>query len=297
MKYPPLQFYIVKERQPWLRRAFFWNQFINFVHEWNTQQKAKFEERTPGEWKLTLPAGCTDEEYLLLIGKLEQLGKFIMLMWEYGVLDERTENEFALCPFVHFTSDYYEDDFYVNARAVLVNEVRCKHCGEFARFSGYVIGAPVIRESWLDHENDPGLDFISMPNGALLITQKVKSLLESLNVKSYRIYPVINIDSGKASERLFLIAASFAVLDPCTFHTPRAEGAICPHCSSHTGAVAGHFHVQDVQLKGCEIFAVNRSGATGLFFSQRIFQEFKKAGLKEMHVIDGIEYCVHTTGN
>lgn len=297
LPYPPIEYLFIEEEQP---APAAWEAVIAFAAEWNGKHQSKFVKGEFGEWGVVLKGGIYDEEYPVLAEAIEKLKNDGQVIAFLGAVDTRRPEDFEKSPYVAIVGDAYPEGFVVNAKNAFGKKEKCPQCKRFEQQSGPMLETLIIDESFLDIQVDPspdfsppGLDLINLENGALLVSKKMIALFESCKVKGYELLPVISHQTGKPSERVFLIRANKAILQPCEVHTPATPEGICPVCGRILGGLLGYYYVREEWLGPDQVFSRNRQRYSAIYVSNELYQAMKSLGTKGMLPAFGIYKCRH----
>jgi hypothetical protein len=298
VRYPPIEYLFFDFRQP---TPAAWEAVQAFAANWNKDHKSEFVTGETGEWGVVLKEGILDEEYPVLKEAVDQLKIKNNAVSFLGAVDTRKPQDFEQAPFVAIVGNTYPSEFVVNEKDAIGNPEKCVHCKKIDPQSGPILETLIIDEAFLDTQVDPssdytppGLDLVNLPNGALLVSKKIVQLLESRKVQGYELIPVISKATNKPSERIFLIRANKAILQPCEIHTPTTEEGICPVCGRILGGVLGDYYVREEWIGPDQVFSRNRLKYASIYVSNELYHSLKKLGAKGLLPAFGIYKCNHT---
>lgn len=276
-----------------------WGIVIEFSEIWNREHQSQFKQLKENELSLILPEGIIDGEIGVIDAELERLSTYD-IFWFKGIVDNRRPEDYEKADFIEIVGDAYPLEFIVNWNEAIGRPLQCTVCGKTPVYSQPIVAQLVVDESFLDRQIDPapqyeppGLDLIHLANGAMLVSNRVIRLFEEERVKGYEKINVVSKDTRKPSQRVFLIRASKAILDPCVTHTSRNEGAICPKCGTIKGGILGYWHVRREWLAGAQIFSRNPLRYASLYIERKIYQLMKNENLKGLLPAYGVFTCTH----
>lgn len=279
-----------------------WQALKILASEWNELGKAQFtHDNSFGEETLSIVfEHYKAQEKIEFDEKLRSLNKLFPIACHAGIVDSRVNDDYIGSDFVHLGGQYYDEGkFFINGKKVFVENLPCKECGKYP-LNLQLNDTPIVDTSLLDKAIEPntnfnpiGLDFIGVSLSGLIVSDKVKNLIEVANAKGAIFLPIIDKKTKSISERIYLISAEKSLTDFCTEHTTRAENAICKSCGSSIGEVYGYPHIPDNWLEGDEIFSRSKDRLAGVYFSKRLYELFIQEKLRGMYVLHGIDVCLH----
>lgn len=276
-----------------------WNAIAKFAEIWNGKHENKFVVGDSNEWGIDLHKGISDPEYQVLDRELHQLKKQTGVNWFLGLVDNRKPKDFENAPYTEITGNTYPLEFIVNHESLFGPVIACAECGIVDETNRELKHTPIVDESFLQQQihpsadySPPGLDIITIENGLLIVSVKIKQLLSGLNARGYELLPVINSKSEKPSDNLFLLRAKKSLLKPCNFHTPVTGEGICSTCGRIIGGMLSFFYVRQEWLDDQEIFSRHRLKYGSIYMPKQIYNELN-GKIKGMLPTDGIFVCSH----
>lgn len=297
MEYPPVGYVIFEDEQP-SKRA--WQELFQLMKSWNDQHICQFlYDETVLGWNITFEEGLIDPEFEKLQQLLLELKDKENIVWFAGITREKEDEELETCAYLDFIGDGYPDEFYGKESSYLIEAVPCDICGNTNPYTPKIIGDLVIDESYLDSDNPTNReygghpDLINIGGGAMMISKAFKQVLEEVNTRGLELIPVISKQTGKETDRLFIIRAKKAVWDPCHEHTPRIENAICATCGSHNDSVFGYFTVPKHELEEVDLVSKNPYGYSQIYFAKHVADALRNSSLKGLILDSGIDTCEH----
>lgn len=279
-----------------------WQALKILASEWNELGKAQLtHDNSLGEEMLSIVfENYKAQEKIEFDKKLSCLKIIHPIAYHAGIVDSRVNDDYIDSDFIHVGGQYYDEGkFFSNGKKVFIENLLCKQCGKYP-LNLQLNGTPIIDTSLLDKAIEPntnfdpiGLDFIGVSLSGLIVSDKVKNLIESSGAKGAIFLPLIDKKTKSVSERIYLMSAEKSLTDFCTEHTPRAENAICKSCGSSIGEVYGYPYIPDNWLEGDEIFSRSKDRLAGVYFSKRLYELFIQEKLRGMYVLHGIDVCLH----
>jgi len=277
-----------------------WGIVAGFSETWNREHQSQFKHLEENELSLILPGGITDGEMGVIDTELERLKTIYDIFWFKAIVDNRRPEDYEKADFIEIVGDAYPLEFIVNWNEAIGSPLQCTVCGKTPVYSQPIVAQLVVDESFLDRQIDPapqykppGLDLIHLANGAMLVSSKVIQLFEEEKVKGYEKINVVSKDTGKPSQRVFLIRASKAIFNPCIIHTPRNKGAICSNCGTIKGGILGYWYVRREWLAGDQIFSRNPLRYASLQIERKVFHLMKNQKFKGLLPAYGVFACTH----
>lgn len=283
-----------------------WQALQLFASEWNEFGKAQLTaDNSLGEETLSIVfENYKDHEKIEFDEKLRSLNMLFPIAYHAGIVDSRVNDDYIGSDFIHLGGQYYDEGkFFMNGKKVFIENTLCNQCGKYP-LNLQLNDTPIIDTSLLDKAIEPntnfnplGLDFIGVSLSGLIVTDKVKNLIESSRAKGAIFLPLIDKKTKSISERIYLMSAEKSITDFCTEHTPRAENAICKSCCSCIGEVYGYPYIPNDWLNGDEVFSKSKDRLAGVYFSKRLYELFIEENLRGLYVLHGLNTCSHAIEN
>lgn len=302
-KLPKYSYLFLISKQP-SKQAWEALQFV--ASEWNESRKAQLTaDDSLGEETLTITfENYKVQEKIEFDEKLSYLKTTQPIAYHAGIVDSRVNDDYIGSDFIHLGGQYYDEGkFFINGGKVFIENLPCNQCGKYP-LNLQLNGTPIVDSSFLDKAIEPntnfnpiGLDFIGVSLSGLMVSDKVKNLIESSGAKGAIFLPLIDKDTKSISERIYLISAEKSITDFCTEHTPRSKNAICQSCGSCIGEIYGYPYVSDNWLNGDEIFSKSKNRLAGVYFSKRLYELFIEENLRGLYVLHGLNTCSHAIEN
>lgn len=198
----------------------------------------------------------------------------------------------------------------VNGDEALGYPVRCLSCGWQDQFNAPQNAPFVIDESLLD-DAPPGCkwpqggwDFIALPAGRQLISERLLLTLRKGNVSGIDVLPVFAATTGRESSRVFQLAACRAVLTPCSIH--HSDVTYCASCGAVVDSPerngAGDFSltpqaeyaVSREQVAGNDVLSRHPSRGAMLYFSQRVYRMLVDTYFNGVTPSELMRFCRHS---
>ena len=297
-KYPPLQFVFFDFEQPTVDA---WEEFEKFVHIWNQTEQRAFESEQEGEWFITFEKGLEDPEIPPFRNKLQALNSKTGLVWFVGIKDERRPEDFEQSPFVEILGDTYPEGFIANEAVAFGPPEKCPQCGKGGNTFRNIVQPIIIDETFIGKSTSIAgksiplnLDIITLPNGGLLISNKVLQVFNKQKVKGYALAEVISKRTMSPSDNLFLMRAEKAIIQPCSEHTLVTESGICSTCGRILGGLLTHFNIRKEWLEDAAIFSRHPHCYAKIYLTNKLYWSLKNNDIQGMLPSYGIFQCDHS---
>lgn len=296
-KYPPLQFVFFEFEQ---ETDGSWEEFQKFVTQWNLTEHYKFQSEMEEEWFITFDKGLKDPEIPAFREKLQALNEKTGLIWFVGIKDERKPEEFEESPFIDVLGDGYPEGFIVNESTAFGLPEKCQQCGNSGDTFRKILQSIIIDETHIGKLTTNfeksyiwNPDIITLPNGGLLISKAVLEVFTEQKVIGYELSEVISKQTMAPYDKLFLIRAENAILQPSSEHTLTTESGICNSCGRILGGLLTHYTIRKQWLKGAEIFSRHPYRYANICLTNRLYWALKDNNIQEMLPSYGIFDCEH----
>lgn len=176
----------------------------------------------------------------------------------------------------------------------------CPECGWADPLDAPLAQPLTIDESRLDEpaadgtEPGPdGWDLANLPNGHILVSRRVQSILRVGGVRGYELHEVLGGSTGRPSKRVARLTATTAVLTPCPEHSTIAGDPFCPRCGTAHGKLDGFFWVRSDVLGDRDVISRHPGLGAMLHVRRRVFGLLEQAELSGLHRTGVLMVCDH----
>lgn len=278
-----------------------WLTIEHFVKQWNEKPfLSKFFNENGFEWIINLSSNNEHDAWEPLIASLRRLQRNHGIIYHEHSAVWPSVEEVEKEPLIGILGDGYSDKFLCNEKRALSPIKPCTTCGMTNPQYRKYLCPFVIEETYL-HKNihpniaydPPGLDLVNLPNGALLISNRVVAIFEKMNVKGYTLDKVLVNKTNKPSKELFLLKANKSIIFPCKEHSSWEEYMICKECGRGKGIMLTPFYVQENWLEGDSIFANSPLSLANIVVTNELYHHLKDAKIRGLNPFLGMKLCSH----
>jgi len=179
----------------------------------------------------------------------------------------------------------------------------CPECGWADPLDAPLPQPLMIDESRLDKpaaDGTPpgphGWDLANLPNGHIVVSRRVQSLLREAGARGYELHEVLDGTTGLPSARVARLTATTAVMAPCTEHSTIAGDPFCPRCGTAQGTLDGFFWARSDVLGDRDVISRHPGLGAMLHLGRRVYDMLARAELSGLHRTGLLMVCDHGTG-
>ena len=282
-----------------------WGALRRFVADWNRSHVHPFSE-VPGMMLQLRIADSTDperREILAVLKKMRSEAGIRIFAASRRIYDEQDYREAAFVEVSGTSLDRPGRPFVVNSDEALGPPVPCPSCGWQDIFNAPQRSPFAIDESLLDK-----WDYVALPAGRQLISQRLLATLRQGDVRAFEVLPVLAADTGRESGRAFRISACRAVLVPCP--VDESDVSWCAACGAVLDSAEGdegdeandtlftppsEFRVSGEQIDGDEVLSRHPGRGAMLYFAQRAWRMLADGHFKGVTPGGVIQLCEHNS--
>jgi hypothetical protein len=267
-----------------------WKALQAFAEEWNGTHESQWAKDL-FDLNLQLPRGLEDAEHAALEAGLAKLKRKHRIVGLEAIPAPDSPEETLERAYISLVGEGPPQGLVVNELEAFGPPLPCPLCGRVKRErDAPLVGSLELDEGMLERGPGGSSDLFNLANDGRLITRRFADALRDAGAAGYRLVPVRSALTGATSERLFVLAATHAVLGSCEEHAGRDHVSTCAGCGVVDGRLDS-FHAPERETRGLSVLSRHRFGLADLYFARETLRHLLSSGLRGLSASTAFDVC------